>query len=162
MSPDKILRAVFLACLWLLATGSACEPQDQPGGELTEILISLQGKNPGADGRYTLQVDERARILALGRYLSGREEEIALALFWQLSPPGPAELICESDELTGDRLMVIGRQPGQQEIRGVTRNEADTVIPCSPAPDGGWSFPDAGNDWPLWSHPMQIEIRGGE
>lgn len=135
-----------------------CEPSDSPGGELLGIQVVLLEKNPGADGNYVVHVDERSRLRATGTYSSGREEDITLSLFWSLEPEGPAALICQQDELLGSWVVLEGRQPGLATLMAYTRGE-DLPIPCSPTPDGGWTFQDAGIEWPLSSQPISIEVR---
>jgi len=136
-----------------------CEPDDRPGGELLEIGVVLLEKNPGADGNYVLHVDERSRLRATGTYSSGRQEDITLALFWSLEPEGPAALNCQEDDLVGSWVLIEGLSPGLVELQAFTRGEQDQQIPCSPTPDGGWDFRDAGPDWPVASQPLRIEVR---
>jgi hypothetical protein len=152
----KILIGSILV---LLAAGSAgCEPQESLGGELVEIKLTLSGKNPSGDGRYFLLVDERAVLKAEGLYDNGHIEDISLALFWLVDLAGSIELDCEEDALVGQRLIVEGVSPGLVEIRARTRDTENTLIPCSETPDGGWSFPDSGQQWPLESNLLVIEV----
>ena len=153
---NKILLGSILL---LLAGGSAgCEPQESLGGELTEIKLSLSGKNPSGDGRYFLLVKERAVLKAEGLYDNGQIEDISLALFWLVDLAERIELDCEEDDLVGQRLIVEGVSPGLVEIRARTRDTENTLIPCSQTPDGGWSFPDGGQNWPLESDLLVIEV----
>jgi hypothetical protein len=148
------VTGLLLACLTV-----CCEPEEQPGGELTGIRLSIQGQNPGPDGRYILYVDQQARLAARGVYDSGREEDITLSLFWQVSPAGLVECTCQKGELVSDRVMLHGLEAGIAELTASTRNEEGYSIPCSPEPDGGWDIPDAGSDWPMRAGPMVIEVR---
>lgn len=138
---------------------SGCEPQDEHGGELVEIRVGLSGKNPSADGNYILFVGERARLRATGLYHNGREEDITLALFWLLTPGEPATLDCLEDDLLGSWVVLEGQASGILELTASTRLEEDWLIPCSPTPDGGWEFRDAGIDWPMHSEPIVVEVR---
>ena len=76
-----------------------------------------------------------------------------------MTPPDPAALICEENPVGGQRVILEGRAPGVVEIVAHTRKQEDNLIPCSPTPDGGWSFPDAGPDWPMHSTPLTVEVR---
>ena len=96
---------------------------------------------------------------ATGLYSNGREEDITLSLFWLLTPGEPAELTCLEDELVGSWVMLEGQTPGILELSASTRLEEERQIPCSPEPDGGWEFRDAGSDWPMHSDPVFVEVR---
>lgn len=155
------MRAAFLTFLVIIATPS-CEPEDTPGGELTEIRLELVGKNPGAEGRYVLLVGESSVLMGTGYYDNDRDdntENITLSLFWTMQPTGYAAIECGQDGLGGNRVILEGTSPGILEITAFTREVEDSIIPCSPTPDGGWSFPDAGSDWPLESEPITVEVR---
>jgi hypothetical protein len=152
------MRVTFLILLVIIATPS-CEPDDTPGGELTGIRLELVGKNPGPEGRYVLLVGESSALRASGQYDNGREETITLALFWTMQPEGPASIDCQKDGLTGNRVILEGTSAGTLEVTGHTREVEDSTIPCSPTPDGGWSFPDAGSKWPMESEPITVEVR---
>jgi hypothetical protein len=152
------MRVTLLIFLVIIATPS-CEPEDTPGGELTGIQLELVGKNPGPEGRYVLLVGESSALRASGQYDNGREENITLALFWTMQPEGLASIECQKDDLFGSRVILEGTSPGISEIAAFTREVEDSVIPCSPTPDGGWSFPDAGSEWPMESEPITVEVR---
>lgn len=152
------MRAALLILLVIVATPS-CEPEDTPGGELTGIRLELVGKNPGAEGRYVLLVGESSALSAVGQYDNGREENITLALFWTMQPEGPASIDCQKDVLLGNRVIIVGASAGTLEVTAHTREVENSLIPCSPTPDGGWEFPDAGSDWPLHSEPILVEVR---
>jgi hypothetical protein len=151
--------ALAILSVGLIAVIPSCEPNDEPGGELTEIRLELAGKNPGPEGRYVLLVGEHSPLKATGVYDSGREENVTLAMFWQVHPSGYAVIDCQQDDLTGNRVILEGSAPGTAEISAFTREVDGAQIPCSPAPDGGWSFPDAGSAWPLQSDPISVEVR---
>lgn len=148
-----------LFALALVLSFSGCEPKDEHGGELLAIQVVLSEKNPGVDGNYILHVGERSRMRATGIYSTGREEDITLSLFWVLTPEEPAELYCLEDELLGSWVMLEGLAPGILEVLASTRLEEDALIPCSPTPDGGWEFRDAGTDWPRQSEPIYVEVK---
>ncbi|MBW1806567.1 MAG: hypothetical protein JRJ19_11430 [Deltaproteobacteria bacterium] len=153
---NKILLGLILL---LLAGGPAgCEPEDTPGGELIEIKLTLSGKNPSGDGHYFLLVEERSVLKAHGLYDNGQTEDISLSLFWLVDQAGKIEIDCEEDDLVGQRLIVEGISPGLVNITAQTRDTENTLIPCSVTPDGGWSFPDGGQQWPLESNPLVIEV----
>ncbi len=149
----------YLLALVVVISLPGCEPQDKPGSVLLEIRVVLSEKNPGIDGNYILHVGEHSRLMATGLYSNGREETITLSMFWNLSPGGPAQLICQQDQLIGSWVILQGQAPGVFELRASTREEDEYSIPCSPTPDGGWSFTDAGPDWPVYSQPISIEVR---
>jgi hypothetical protein len=151
--------ALTILSVGLTAVVPACEPEDTPGGRLIEIRLRLSGKNPGPEGRYVMLVGEHSPLKATGVYDSGREENITLSLFWQMEPVGHAIIDCQQDELTGNRVIIEGVSPGVVEISAFTREVNGSQIPCSPTPDGGWSFPDAGSEWPLHSDPIAVEVR---
>lgn len=159
------MRAVapILALLPILAL-PACEPEDTPGGKLIEIRLELVGKNPGAGGAYVLLVGERSTLKATGYYEQPgepqlTEENITLSLFWTMQPAGYAAIDCQQDDLGGTRVIIEGTAPGTTEVTAFTREVESSQIPCSPTPDGGWSFPDAGSEWPLQSEPVLVEVR---
>ena len=149
---------VLLSFLLSIALPS-CEPEDTPGGKLVNIQLELVGKNPSVDGRYILLVGEKLSLKASGQYDNGREDDITLSLFWQVRPPGHAAVECQQDELVGDRVILEGTAPGTLDVTAFTREVEDSFIPCSPTPDGGWEFPDAGSEWPMQSEPMAVEVR---
>ena len=151
----RVMHLILLAVF----TMSACEPEDTPGGKLTEIRLELVGKNPGAEGRYVLLVGESSALRASGQYDNGREENITLSLFWTMQPGGLAVIDCQQDDLGGNRVIIEGASPGVLDVTAFTREVDNSLIPCSPAPDGGWSFPDAGSGWPLDSEPITVEVR---
>ena len=138
---------------------SGCEPEDSPGGKLTGIRLELVGKNPGLEGRYVLLVGESSAMMASGQYDNGREENITLSLFWTMQPGGLAVIDCQQDDLGGSRVIIEGASPGVLDVTAYTREVDNSFIPCSPAPDGGWSFPDAGSEWPMESEPIAVEVR---
>ena len=150
--------APILTLLLILAL-PACEPEDTPGGKLVDIQLELVGKNPGLEGRYVLLVGEHSPLKGTGTYDNGREENISLSLFWEMQPAGYAVIECQRDDLGGNRVTLEGSAPGTVEITASTREVEDSHIPCSPTPDGGWSFPDAGSDWPMQSEPIVVEVR---
>lgn len=155
------MRATFLILLVIIATPS-CEPKDTPGGELTEIRLELVGKNPGAEGRYVLLVEERSTLKGTGYYDNDRDdntENITLSLFWTVVPAGFAVIECEQDDLGVNLVVLEGVSPGILEITAFTREVENSSIPCSPTPDGGWSFPDAGSEWPMQSESIAVEVR---
>jgi hypothetical protein len=152
------LAPVILSVL-LIAMLSGCEPEDTPGGKLTGIQLELVGKNPGLEGRYALLVGERSPLKGTGSYDNGREENITLSLFWTMQPAGYAVIDCEQDDLGGSRVILEGASPGTLEITAFTREVEDSSIPCSPTPDSGWSFPDAGSEWPMQSESITVEVR---
>jgi len=152
------MRVTLLSILVIIATPS-CEPDDTPGGKLTEIRLELVGKNPGAEGRYVLLVGESSALRAIGQYDNGREENITLSLFWTMQPGGLAVIDCQQDDLGGNRVIIEGDSPGVLDVTAHTREVDNSLIPCSPTPDGGWSFPDAGSGWPLESEPLSVEVR---
>jgi hypothetical protein len=120
------------------------------------------GKNPGAEGRYVLLVDERAALKGTGYYDNDRDENtenITLSLFWIMQPAGYAVIDCEQDDLGGNRVVLEGASAGTLEITAFTREVENSSIPCSPTPDGGWSFPDAGSEWPMQSESIAVEVR---
>ena len=145
--------------LTLIAVLPGCEPEDTPGGKLTGIQLELVGKNPGLEGRYTLLVEERSTLMGTGQYDNGREEVITLSLFWIMQPDGFAAIKCEQDDLGGNRVILEGESPGILEVSAHTREVENSSIPCSPTPDGGWYFPDAGSEWPMQSDPIVVEVR---
>ncbi len=151
--------ALAILSVGMTAILPACEPADEPGGQLAEIRLELAGKNPGSEGRYVLLVEEHSTLKATGAYDSGHEEDITLSLFWLMEPAGHAIIDCQQDELTGNRVIVEGTSPGVVEINAFTREVNGSQIPCSPTPDGGWSFPDAGSEWPLKSNSIAVEVR---
>ena len=156
--------ALAILVLGLTATLPACEPADTPGGKLIGIHLELVGKNPGLEGRYVLLVGERSPLKGTGYYQRPGdedlvEENITLSLFWEMQPAGNAVIACQQDDLGGNRVTLEGSAPGTIEITASTREEEDFHIPCSPTPDGGWSFPDAGSDWPMQSEPIAVEVR---
>jgi hypothetical protein len=151
--------ASAILSVFLTAVLPGCEPEDTPGGKLTDIQLELVGKNPGLEGRYTLLVGERSTLMGTGQYDNGREEIITLSLFWTMQPDGFAEIKCEQDSLGGNRVVLEGASPGILEVSAHTREVENSSIPCSPTPDGGWTFPDAGSDWPLQSEPILVEVR---
>jgi len=153
---NKVLLGLLL--LTLAGGPTGCEPQDTPGGELVEIKLTLSGKNPSGNGRYFLLVEERAVLKAQGLYDNGQTEDISLSLFWLMDLTGKIELDCEENDLVGQRLIVEGVSPGLVQIQARTRDTETTLIPCSVTPDGGWSFPDGGQQWPLESDPLVIEV----
>jgi hypothetical protein len=153
------LRSGFLpwaAVLFLAAQG--CEPSDTPGGRLEQILLALQSKNPTPEGIWLLHLDETAVVLATGRYDNGAEREIALGLFFSQASVEPAELGCQEDDLTGARVVLSGRAAGTTSLTASTREEPAAIIPCATRPDGGWTFPDGGIEWPLRSQPMTVTV----
>lgn len=152
------MRVTLLSILVIIATPS-CEPNDTPGGKLTGIRLELVGKNPGAEGRYVLLVGESSALRANGQYDNGREEDITLSLFWTMLPGGLAVIDCQQDDLLGNRVILEGASPGVLDVIAFTREVSNSLIPCSPSPDGGWSFPDAGSDWPMESEPIAVEVR---
>lgn len=151
--------APAIICVLMIATHTGCEPEDTPGGKLTGIQLELVGKNPGLEGRYVILVGETSALMASGQYDNGREENITLSLFWTMQPGGLAVIDCQKDDLGGNRVILEGASPGILEITAFTREVEDSIIPCSPTPDGGWSFPDAGSDWPMESEPISVEVR---
>ena len=151
--------ALAILVLGLTAVLPACEPADTPGGKLTGIRLELVGKNPGLEGRYVLLVGEHSPLKGTGTYDNDREENITLSLFWEMQPAGYAVIECQQDDLGGNRVTLEGSAPGAIEIIASTREVEDSHIPCSPTPDGGWSFPDAGSDWPMQSEPIAVEVR---
>jgi hypothetical protein len=151
------VSAILIVLLTAILPG--CEPEDTPGGKLTGIQLELVGKNPGLEGRYALLVGERSPVKGTGHYDNGREENITLSLFWTMQPEGYAVVDCEQDDLGGNRVILEGTSPGSLEIAAFTREVEDSSIPCSPTPDGGWSFPDAGSDWPMQSESIFVEVR---
>lgn len=150
--------APILTLLLLLAL-PACEPEDAPGGKLVDVKLELVGKNPGLEGHYVLLAGERSPLKGTGTYDNGREENITLSLFWKMQPSGYAVIECQQDDLGGNQVTLEGSAPGAAEIAASTREVDGSHIPCSPTPDGGWSFPDAGCDWPLQSEPIVVEVR---
>jgi len=152
------MRVTFLIVLAII-TAPSCEPNDTPGGKLTGIRVELVGKNPGAEGRYVLLVGESSALMASGQYDNGREENITLSLFWTMQPGGLAVIDCQQDDLGGNRVIIEGSSPGVLDVIAYTREVDSSLIPCSPTPDGGWSFPDAGSDWPMESEPIAVEVR---
>jgi len=152
----NILLGILLpaALLW-----PGCEPSDTPGTDLEDIHLSLSGKTPSGDGHYIMSSGERAVIKATGTYGDGHQEDITLAMFWQLDTAEVATIECESDEVIGKRVILRALAAGTASVVAWTRNEEDTIIPCSPEPDGGWSFPDSGTDWPLCSDTLEFEVR---
>lgn len=151
--------ALAILSLGLTALQPACEPEDTPGGKLTGIRLEMVGKNPGLEGRYVLLVGEHSPLKATGLYENGREENITLAMFWHIRPSDYALIECQQDDLAGNQVILEGSAPGILEVTGFTREVDGSIIPCSPAPDGGWRFPDAGSDWPLQSEPIVVEVR---
>ena len=155
--------APILTLLLILAL-PACEPEDTPGGKLVDVKLELVGKNPGLEGRYVLLVGERSPLKGTGYYQRPRDkdlvkENITKSLFWQMQPLGQAVIECQQDDLGGNRVVLKGTMPGTVEVTAFTREVENSHIPCSPTPDGGWSFPDAGSDWPMQSEPIAVEVR---
>jgi hypothetical protein len=151
--------APAILILLSIALLNGCEPEDTPGGKLTGIRLELVGKNPGLEGRYVLLVGETSALMASGQYDNDREEDITLSLFWTMQPGGPAAIDCQQDDLLGNRVIIEGVSAGTLEVTAHTREVESSLIPCSPTPDGGWTFPDAGSDWPLQSEPILVEVR---
>ncbi|MFC1654242.1 hypothetical protein ACFL2F_00435 [Myxococcota bacterium] len=153
----RSLLAILI--IGLTGTLASCEPEDTAGGKLTGIQLELVGKNPGLEGRYILLVGERSPLKGTGQYDNDREENITLSLFWTMQPTGNVVIECQQDDLGGNRVILEGASPGTVDITAFTREVDDSHIPCSPTPDGGWSFPDAGSEWPMQSEPLVVEVR---
>ena len=150
---------LVILLIGLTGTLASCEPEDTPGGKLTNIQLELAGKNPGLEGRYILLVGERSPLKGTGQYDNDREENITLSLFWTMQPAGNVVIECQQDDLGGNRVILEGASPGIVDINAFTREVDDSHIPCSSTPDGGWSFPDAGSEWPMQSEPIVVEVR---